>query len=80
VPAVEAAFEGFDRVLGILSLRRAEEEQPPIPLADIERAIEDRHAARRSRDFRAADRIRDDLAAQGVLLEDSASGTRWKRR
>jgi cysteinyl-tRNA synthetase len=80
VPGVHAAFEGFDRVLGILSLRHAEDERPPIPLADIDRLIEDRHAARRRRDFAAADRIRDDLAAQGVLLEDSGSGTRWKRK
>jgi cysteinyl-tRNA synthetase len=80
VPGVQAAFDGFDRVLGILSLRRAEDEQPPIPLADIERAIEERHVARRRRDFTAADRIRDDLAARGVLLEDSVSGTRWKRK
>jgi cysteinyl-tRNA synthetase len=80
VPGVQAAFEGFDRVLGILSLRRAEDEQPPIPLADIERAIDERQAARRRREFAAADRIRDDLAARGVLLEDSPSGTRWKRK
>ena len=43
-------------------------------------SIEERHAARRRRDFAAADRIRDDLAARGVLLEDSAAGTRWKRK
>jgi cysteinyl-tRNA synthetase len=63
VPGVHAAFEGFDRVLGILSLRRAEDEQPPIPFADIDRAIEDRQEARRRRDFAAADRIRVFLAA-----------------
>ena len=65
------AFDEFDRVLGVLSLRRAEDEQPPVPVDEIERLIEERHAARRRRDFAAADRIRDDLAARGVLLEDS---------
>ena len=80
VPAVRAAFDEFDRVLGVLSLRQAEEQRPPVPVEDIERLIEDRHAARRRRDFGAADRIRNELAERGVLLEDSAAGTRWKRK
>jgi len=80
VPAIRSAFDGFDRVLGVLSLRRAEEERPPVPVDEIERMIEDRQAARRRRDFAAADKIREDLAARGVLLEDGSSGTRWKRK
>jgi cysteinyl-tRNA synthetase len=81
LPAVRAAFEQFDQVLGILSLRRAEDERPPVPVDEIERLIEDRHAARRRRDFAAADAIRDALAARGVLLEDTAgAATRWKRK
>ena len=74
------AFEGFDRVLGVVSLRRAEDEQPPVPVDEIERLIEARHAARRSRDFGEADRIRDGLMDRGVLLEDSPAGTRWKKK
>jgi cysteinyl-tRNA synthetase len=79
-PAVRALFDEWDRVLGVLALRRAEDEHPAVPVEDIERLIEERRAARRRRDFAAADRIRDDLAARGVLLEDSADGTRWKRK
>jgi cysteinyl-tRNA synthetase len=77
---IRQAFHEFDGVLGILSLRRAEDDQPPVPVDEIERLIDERHAARRRRDFAAADRVRDDLAARGVLLEDSPAGTRWKRR
>src|SRR5262245_57637260 len=51
---VRGAFEEFDRVLGVLSLRRAEEERPPLPVAEIERLIEERHAAKLRRDFAAA--------------------------
>jgi len=80
VAGIREAFAQFDAVLGVLSLRQAEDEQPPVPVAEIEQLIEDRHAARRRRDFAAADRIRNDLAARGVLLEDSSGGTRWKRK
>jgi cysteinyl-tRNA synthetase len=80
VTAIREAFDEFDSVLGVLSLRRAEDERPPIPVAEIEQLIEERKAARRSRDFAAADRIRQRLAERGVLLEDGPSGTRWKRK
>ena len=80
VAIAKAAFAGFDRVLGVVSLRQAEDAKPPVPVDEIEQRIEDRLAARRRRDFVTADRIRQDLAARGVLLEDSAAGTRWKRK
>ena len=80
LPAIHDAFVMFDSALGVISLRRSEEAQPPVPIEEIERLIEERNAARRRRDFAEADRVRNDLAARGVLLEDSSSGTRWKRK
>ena len=80
VPAVRAAFDRFDRILGILTLRRAEEDQPPVPVDEIERLIEARRAARLARNFGEADRIRKDLDARGIVLEDTGSATRWKRK
>jgi len=48
--------------------------------ADIERLIEARAAARKAKDFKESDRIRDELAAAGVLLEDQPGGkTLWRR-
>jgi cysteinyl-tRNA synthetase len=77
---VRDAFEAFDRVLGVLSLRRAEEEQTSLPIAEIEKLIEDRHAAKVRRDFASADKIRKDLADRGIVLEDTPTGTKWKRK
>ncbi len=77
---VRAAFGDFDRALGVLSLRRAEDARSPIPAEEIEALIAERKAARGRRDFATSDRIRDDLAARGILLEDGPAGTRWKRK
>src|SRR5262252_8619974 len=80
VATVREAFDEFDRVLGILSLRKAEDERPPVPVDEIERLIADRQAARRRRDFAAADKIRKDLLDRGIVLEDTPTGTKWKRK
>ena len=48
---MRATFDGFDRVLGVLSLRRAEDERPPVPVAEIDQLIQARRAARAARNF-----------------------------
>ena len=80
VSVIRDAFAGFDSVLGVVALRQEEDDRPPVDIAEIKRLIEERHAAKSRRDFAAADRIRQDLDERGVLLEDSAGGTRWKRK
>jgi cysteinyl-tRNA synthetase len=78
--ATLAFFDECDRVLGVLTLRRQEESAPPMPLDELEAMMEARVQARRMRNFAEADRIRAELDARGVVLEDSAAGTIWKRK
>lgn len=69
------AIAKFDSVLGIFG---AEDSQ--LLDADIEALIEERQNARRDRDFGRSDEIRDELAAKGIILEDTKDGVRWKRK
>ena len=80
VPAVKAAFDRFDSVLGVIGLRRQEDRQTTLPSEEIDRLVAARQDARKRRDFAEGDRIRQQLADAGIVLEDSAAGTRWKRK
>ncbi len=78
-PQTAALLKGLGRVLGVLQQvpRAYLQGGALLDEARIQQQIEARSAAKRARDFAAADRIRDELAAQGVLLKDSAAGTTW---
>ena len=48
--------------------------------ADIQALVDARTTAKKARDFKRADAIRDELAADGIVLEDTKDGVRWKRK
>jgi len=70
-------IETFDRLMGVLGLPFQSEGE--LLDEEIEALIEERLTARRERNFARADEIREELKKQGILLEDTAQGTRWKR-
>ncbi len=72
------ALDQVDRVLALLELARGTRQLDVGEVARIEALVEEREEARASRDFARADEIRDELAARGIVLEDSSDGTRWK--
>ena len=86
---VLAALESFDAIFAVLhdddaeklrALGMGQESTGPSD-AEIEALVAERQAARKRRDFAASDRIRDQLADSGIILEDTRDGgVRWKRK
>jgi cysteinyl-tRNA synthetase len=64
-------------VLGVLAL--VERDQQAAPDVEEARMLNERAAARAARDFALSDRLRTQLAARGIEVEDTAQGQRWKR-
>jgi cysteinyl-tRNA synthetase len=75
-----ALLREFDQILGLDLARAVPRAQTQERDPRIEARVAERDAARARRDFAEADRIRDELAAEGVTLEDTPGGTRWRRR
>ena len=73
---VKAIFEDMADIIGILE---ASSEIASDEDAEIDRLVKERLAARKEKDWTRADEIRELLKTKGIILEDSVSGTRWKR-
>jgi cysteinyl-tRNA synthetase len=73
------ALKGSARLLGLLHSSAEDWFQGGEDAEAIEARIAERTAAKKNRDFAAADRIRDELKADGIVLEDGPNGTTWRR-
>jgi cysteinyl-tRNA synthetase len=74
-----ATLRASARLLGLLHVSADEWFQGGGDTGEIEARIAERAEAKKNRDFASADRIREELKAEGIVLEDSASGTTWRR-
>jgi cysteinyl-tRNA synthetase len=75
---IMSTLESVDSVFGVIFFPQPKEND-----ADSERIeslITQRKEAKAKKDFAAADKIRNDLLAEGIILEDGKDGTRWKRK
>ena len=71
---LKETLRSWDRVLGVLP----PQDERILP-DDIVRKIQEREEARAAKNYDHADRIRDELLARGIVLEDTKEGVRWKR-
>lgn len=69
----DALFDTFCNVLGLLYERKKQSLD-----AEVEALIEKRQQARKTKDFKTADEIRDALAARGIVLKDTPQGVKWE--
>jgi cysteinyl-tRNA synthetase len=89
VPAAQEFLTAFDKVFAVMedndgeklrALGYGDADSGPDD-AEIDRLVAERNTAKKKRDFAAADRIRQELADRGIIIEDAKDGTvRWKRK
>lgn len=71
----QKALDVFNELVGVLGILPREEEVP----AEIVRMAEERQEARKQKDWKRADELRDKIAAAGYLVEDTPTGPKVKR-
>ena len=74
--SVEALYHALMEMGGVLGILYREKENLDM---DIQALIDERQEARKNRDFARADEIRDQLKAEGIILEDTPQGVKWRR-
>lgn len=74
VELIFAYLKKFDKVFGVIFF-----EEEEIADEEVNKLIEERHLARKAKNFARADEIRNYLLSKGIILEDTKTGTRWKR-
>jgi cysteinyl-tRNA synthetase len=70
-------LERFDAVFDVL---KPAAQTNAIPDSQVELLVEERNSAKKAKNFGRADQIREQLLEQGIILEDTKSGVRWKRK
>ncbi len=75
---VERFLARVDRVMGVIGIERLADIDD-LMTSEIEKLVSEREKARKAKDFKKADAIREELAKRGIILEDTPHGTRWSR-
>ena len=78
--AAKAVYEEMAEIIGIFEAGATEAPAVDgLSAEDIEALLAEREAARAAKNWGRADEIRDELKEKGIVIEDSSTGTRWKR-
>ncbi|MDY6970261.1 MAG: DALR domain-containing protein, partial [Spirochaetota bacterium] len=77
VQLIMKAIKKIDSVFGFIF---TDEKQGDLDVQRIEKLISERKEARNNKDFTRADEIRNKLLDEGIILEDTKDGTRWKKK